>query len=404
VSKRFWLAAILTASTLVAAPTTAAEPPVTQAQAAAVKFDEPVAEAHLAWLFFMQVVNPTNGSLAFETWTEQCQLNPLMLGCQGLSAAAGKTRTLHASQLLESLRRQRGVSLAVKKGIGCNTMQTKPLNGYPPPPNLTSVAQFCEEVFVNDSERDFVKQNGLTTLVGQQAYGAAHDKAVTFPWDAIEVKADWVPTSSFTNPFSCPDTTNKLYTETIDGTCYALVGLHISSKSKPDWIWATFEPASSITNPNRCDPKLYSTCFDPWGTTSATPYGKGQTVLQSQPLQELMAGYKLGPVFSNYYLTGVQMQFVDANGKPIPLGNSFTEFNAGVNPGQASCITCHKYAYFDGKKPPPGQPEDNFGGPPKGWAPIGYACNKNQKGNCTPVVPNSTSQDFSWMLGLMPFK
>jgi hypothetical protein len=404
VSKQFSLAAILIASILVTAPTTAEELPVTQAQAAAVKFDEPAAEAHLAWLFFMQVVKPTNGSLAFETWTEQCQLNPLMLGCQGLSAAAGKTRTLHASQLLESLRRQRGVSLAVQKGIGCNQMQTKPLNGYPPPSNLTSVAQFCEEVFVNDSERDFVKQNGLTTLVGQQAYGAAHDKAVTFPWDAIEVKADWVPTSSYTNPFSCPDITNKLYTETIDGTCYALVGLHISSKSKPDWIWATFEPASSITNPNRCDPKLYSTCFDPWGTTSATPYGKGQTVPQSQPLQELMAGYKLGPVFSNYYLTGVQMQFVDANGKPIPLGNSFTEFNAGVNPGQASCITCHKYAYFDGKKPAPNHPENNFGGAPKGWAPIGYACNKNQKGNCTPVVPNSTSQDFSWMLGLMPFK
>jgi len=404
VSKRFQLAAILMASTLVAAPTTAAEPPVTQAVAAAVTIGEPVREAHLAWLFFEQLVQPTNGSLTFETWTEQCQLNPSMLGCQGRSAVAGKTRTLHASQLLESLRRKRGVSLAIQKGIGCSTMQTKPLDGYPPPSNLTSVAQFCEEVFVNDSERDFIEQNGLKTLLGQQAYGAGHDKAVTFPWDAIEVKADWVPTSSFTNPFSCPDTTKKLYTETIDGTCYALVGLHISSKTKPDWVWATFEPASSITNPNRCDPKLYSTCFDPWGTTSAVPYGKGQTVPQSQPLQTLMADNKLDPAFNNYYLTGVQMQFVDGNNRPIPLGNSFTEFNAGVYPGQASCITCHKYAYFDGKKPLPGQPEDNFGGSPKGWPPIGYACNKNQKGNCTPVVPHSTSQDFSWTLGLMPFK
>lgn len=402
--KRFWLAAILMASTLATAPTTAAEPPVTQAAAAAVTVGEPVSEAHFAWLLFVQAVQPTNGSLAFETWTEQCQLNPLMVGCGGPSATAGKTRTLHASQLLQSLRRKRGINLAVQKGLGCNPMQTAKLDGFPPPSNLTAAAEFCEEVFVNDSERDFVKQNGLKTLTGQQAYGAGHDKAVTFPWDAIEVKADWVPTSSFKNPFSCPDTTNKLYTETIDGTCYALVSLHVSSKVKPDWVWATFEPASSITNPNRCDPKLYSTCFDPWGTTSTVPYGKGQTVPQSQPLQQLMAGFKLNPAFSNYYLTGVQTQFVDSKNKPIPLGNSFTEFNAGVYPGQASCITCHKYAYFDGKKPAAGNPEDNFGGPPKGWASIGYACNKNQKGNCTPVVPNSTSQDFSWMLGLMPFK
>jgi hypothetical protein len=117
-----------------------------------------------------------------------------------------------------------------------------------------------------------------------------------------------------------------------------------------------------------------------------------------------MADFKLNSTFSNYYLTGVQTQFVDAKHKPIPLGNSFVEFNASVSPGQASCITCHKYAYFDGKKPAPGNPEDNFGGAPDGWANIGYACNaKNPKGNCTPVVPKSTSQDFSWMLGLMPF-
>ena len=70
-------------------------------------------------------------------------------------------------------------------------------------------------------------------------------------------------------------------------------------------------------------------------------------------------------------------------------------------PGQASCITCHKYAYFDGK---PVSPENNFGGPPNGWAAVGYACNTGQKGNCTPVTAGSISQDFSWMLGLLPVK
>ena len=412
-SKRFWLPAILISSTLISSilipsilatgPATAAEP-ASAREAASFRAGDPLSEAQFAWWLFVQAVQPVNGSLAFETWTEQCQLNPAMVGCPAPSAMVGKTRTLHASRLLQSLRRKRGLSAAAQPGIECNSMQTTPLGGYPPPSNLTPVAQFCEEVFVNTSERDFIEQSGLKTLSGQLAYGKAHGNAITFPWEAIEVKADWVPASSYKNPFSCPDTTNKLYTETINGTCYALVSLHISSKAKPDWVWATFEPASSITNPNRCAPKLSATCFAPWGTTSKVPYCKGKTVPQSLQLQQLLAAVKANPAFNNYYLTGVQTLFVEGNGKPRPLGNSFTEFNAGVEPGHASCITCHKYAYFDGKNPGPGSPENNYGEPPSGWASVGYACNtKNPKGNCTPFVPNSISKDFSWILGLMPF-
>ena len=126
----------------------------------------------------------------------------------------------------------------------------------------------------------------------------------------------------------------NLYTQITTASARQLVGLHISSKVLPDWVWATFEPASAITNPNRCDPNLYSTCFDPWGTTSSTPYGKGQTVPQKPELQQLMTASEINPVFKNYYLTGAQTQFVDG-GKPIPLGSSFIEFNAGVPPGQA---------------------------------------------------------------------
>jgi hypothetical protein len=170
-----------------------------------------------------------------------------------------------------------------------------------------------------------------------------------------------------------------------------------------NWLWATFEPNNNVTNPNRCDPKLYGACLDPWGTTSSRPYGKGQTAQQSPELHQAMAEAHLNRAFNNYFLTGVQTQFVDNYGKPIQLGNSFVEFNQGVQPGKSSCITCHQYANFDGKQPPRGEPEDNFGRPPHGWPSIGYACNQNQNGNCTPVVPNSTTQDFSWMLGLMPY-
>ncbi len=271
------------------------------------------------------------------------------------------------------------------------------------PSNLSSNPKFCEEVFVNDTEAAFVREKGLTTLNGQQIH-----RNITFPWDAVEIKADWVPVTSFAKPtFACPDPTHKLYTEIINKTCYALVGVHISSKILPNWFWATFEPNSSITNPNRCNPGLYSKCFDPWGTNSSTPYGPSQisTVQQSAQLQQLMGN--LDPAFNNYFLTAVQTQFVDNQNKPIPLGNSFVEFNAGVLPGQASCITCHKYAYYNGVAVPSGQAEANFGGPLP-WNSVGYAspCPSTTQDPAQPCrlpkSPGWISQDFSWMLGLMP--
>jgi hypothetical protein len=368
--------------------------------------------ASLAWALFLEATAPaSNGSLTVETWQEQCQLNADAIGCPSAASVAAaaaraggddKVRLLHGSPAAGKM-----------QGSDCSAMRTTPVGGYLPPSNLTRNAMFCEEVQVSPPEAAFLMKTGLTTLVGQQAYGNTHSTAINFPGtgmnenrrdlDSVEVKLDWAPATSFSNPtFACPDPTNHLYTETINGTCYALVGIHITSKSMIRWLWATFEPNSDITNPNRCDPKLYGDCFDTWGTTSSQPYGKGQTAQQSPVLHQAMAAAHLNPAFNNYFLTGVQAEFV-SGGQPTVLGNSFVEFNQGVPPGKSSCITCHQYAAFDGNRPAPGTPEDNFGRPPKGWPYIGYACNQNQNDNCIPVVPNSTTQDFSWLLGLMPY-
>ena len=368
--------------------------------------------AFLAWNLFLQAMVPANsGAPTFETWTEQCELSPDMVGCpSAVSAAAatkagsnGKVRMLHGSAMA------RAIKVA---GSDCGAMTTTSLGGYPPPSNLTPAAMYCEEVFVNPVEAAFVKRD-LATLVSQQAYGKERSGTINFPGtetndtrldlDSVEVKVDWVPVTSYNPTFACPDPTNSLYTETINGTCYALAAIHITSKVMPRWLWATFEPNNNVTNPNRCDPKLYGTCFDPWGTTLTQPYGKGQTAQQSPELHKAMAEAHLNPAFNNYFLTGVQTEFVDNYGKPIQLGNSFVEFNQGVPPGKSSCMTCHQYAHFDGKQPSHGAPENNFGRPPHGWPSIGYACNQNQNGNCMPEVPNSTTQDFSWVLGLMPY-
>ena len=368
--------------------------------------------AYIAWSLFLQAMAPANGSLTFETWTEQCQLSPDMAGCPSAAsvmaaakaAGNGKVRILH-----------RSIFSPAEKVAGneCGAMTTTSVGGYPPPSNLTRNAVYCEEIFVSPVEADFVKRN-LITLVAQQTYGHARNGTINFPGtgtndprlslDALELKVDWVPATSYKSPaFACPDPTNSLYTETINGTCYALAAIHISSKVMPNWLWATFEPNNEVTNPNRCDPKLYGACLDIWGTTSSQPYGKGQTPRQSPELRQAMAEAHLNPAFSNYFLTGVQTQFVDTYGKPVQLGNSFIEFNQGVAPGKSSCITCHQYASFDGKQPAHGAPENNFGIPPRGWPSVGYACNQKQNESCTPVVPNATTQDFSWMLGLMPY-
>jgi hypothetical protein len=369
--------------------------------------------AFLAWNIFLQAMTPAHGGApTFETWTEQCELTPDMVGCpSAVSVAAamkaggnGKMRLLHGSPM---------ASARKVAGSDCGAMTTTSLGGYQPPSNLTRNAMYCEEVFANPVEAAFVKRD-LTTLARQLTYGKERGETINFPGtgmndarldlDSLEVKVDWVPATSFSNPtFTCPDLTNSLYTETINGTCYALVAIHISSKVMPNWLWATFEPNSNITNPNRCDPKLYGACLDPWGTTSKQRYAKGKTAQQSPELRQAMAEMHLNPAFSNYFLTGVQTQFVDNYGKPIQMGNSFVEFNQGVPPGKSSCMTCHQYAHFDGKQPLHGEVEGNFGRPPQGWPSVGYACNQNQNDNCLPAAANSTTQDFSWMLGLMPY-
>jgi hypothetical protein len=364
----------------------------------------------LAWGLFLETMTPAGGSLTVETWPEECQLNPKAVGCPGaVSTTAfakgdvdGRVRRMHGSPAAEKL-----------AGSDCSAMRTTPVGRYPPPSNLAPNAMFCEEVRVSPPEAAFLTSSGLMTLVGQQTYGNSHGMTINFPGtgmneirpdlDSVEVKLDWAPATSFRQPtFSCPDPTNHLYTETINGTCYALAGIHITSKSMIRWFWATFEPSSDITNPNRCDPQLYGACLDSWGTTSSQPYQKGQTAQQSPRLQQAMTAAHLNSAFRNYFLTGVQTEFV-YGGKPTLLGNSFVEFNQAVPPGQSSCITCHQYAAFDGKRPAPGSAEDNFGRPPHGWPYVGYACNQNQNDNCTPVDPHSTTQDFAWMLGLMPY-
>jgi hypothetical protein len=265
------------------------------------------------------------------------------------------------------------------------------------PKNLSAKPQFCEEVFVDTTEAGFVKAPvqgaTLTNLTGQVAYAAT--TAIAFPTPAVEIKADWLPATSLNPAFDCAAKAPAgVYTETISGVCYALVGIHISSKLLPNWLWATFEPQNITTNPNRCNSDLYSSCNDPWGSNPATSTGANTQLTPA--LSALMTAAALPAQLMNYRLVGAQSAYVDASNNPIQLGNSFVEFNAQVPAHQASCITCHSYAMTSttAKENP------NFGNFP-GTPPIGTPgpAPLPAQGGGTWV-----SQDFSWMLGIMPSK
>lgn len=348
---------------------------------------------HLAWQIFVAAncdSGKTDLPLTWETWPEQ---DCLKSGKKDCTNNANQKR-LHASILATR-------NFDFKKT--CQPMTTKdnaPSSAFLPfvPKNLTENPEFCEEVHVNQDAADFITspsgksvKYSLQTLSGQKDYVANNGK-INFPRTAIEIKVDWLPASSIKEKLNCDIDSKEYYLEKIDGVCYAMVSFHLNSKLTNNWVWATFEPQSAITNPNRCKSDLYSNCNDPWG--SSPPISNGQVTSRTADLDTLIDKANLSIAFKNYRLVGVQTNYTSGIDtpiqKPVLLGNSFTEFNAGVTPKKASCMTCHAYASFTSDTKPIVQ-NPYFGAFP-GTPPIGRPA----------PLTNWTKQDFSWLLGVMP--
>jgi hypothetical protein len=374
-----------------------------------------------AWQIFAAInCTDASGKLAWETWTEQtCLLDPTTKGC---AEGGNHAHTLHGSVLEKSklllttpLAAPAKGKLAThgdpanRLGNDCNAMTT---TGPFAPANLASSPQFCEEVYVNQAELSYINapsgtpNPNLRTHNGQAAY-INTKAAIQFPTDAVELKIDWLPVTSLAAvegqpAFSCKNKPKNVYVEEIEGVCYALAGVHISSKLYPNWVWATFEPQYGPSNPNRCKSNLYSDCNDPWGSNPAVVNNPSTdntpttaTSKLTDPAKKLLTDAGVNPAFFNYRLTGAQTEYANAGAtKPVPLGNSFTEFNAGVLPQQSSCITCHANAVLNaGVRPSQVNPN---GSAFPGFPSTGF-----------PVLPAPTpgqwnSLDFSWLLGIMP--
>lgn len=214
--------------------------------------------------------------------------------------------------------------------------------------------QLCvgEEVRRNRATFDFIKDNKLFSRAGLKAY----DKAIVFPPDSIEVKANWVPVSQlaqFLGNSGAPVDAKLYHLNTVSENGqqvqYALVSFHVISKMVPNWTWATFE---HMNNPGRCD---VLGCGDTFGAApplmpphvpdNTSPHTGEQypNCTKSAALTALFKDTKIDAAFVNYCLKGSQTDFTDGQGVKTRLGNSVTE--AGFL-DTASCISCHGNAAF----------------------------------------------------------
>jgi hypothetical protein len=306
----------------------------------------------LAWQLFIQVNSRAGGSNSvFETFasdTDTFQPNPQYPSGPQVSA-------LHAPVLLTAARRAAAAEGAVLPAI-------------PPDPASTN----GEESRRNRAAFDFIVQNNLYKVSGLKA---AFGKTLSFPIDAIEVKANWkqvdlIPAWTH-NQVTLAQVPQLYHVNTAsDHKQYALVSMHVISKQVPNWTWATFEHRY---NPGRCD---IIGCRDSFGAQTPVvsplrpPTGAiYPDCVKSPALSALLSQADIDPVYANYCLKGSQTDFIDNTGLDVRVGNSVTE--AGFVP-TASCMTCHSRAAFDkdgGDTLSPGGA--GFVDPAAGIAPLG---------------------------------
>ena len=290
-----------------------------------------------SWAIFVAAMCPSGPSsqpLAFENWIEQAQQYPAAPGAKPAKPARFK----HGSPLaLIAAARENKAALTSFPSNDCNAGRGNP--------NVI----FCEEVYISPMASRYIDTPAPKATLKFRAPQAKFANApppfpfppgwgnIQFPWPAVEIKVDWIQYTG-----SCPASLNgSVWMENAQGNCYALAGIHVISKLLPQWIWATFEPQNSTSNPNRC---VALGCNDPFGSNPAqTPKNQPGFTTQITPqLQGMMTAARLNQVFQNYRLDGVQTRFVDNNGNPTLLGNSIIEGeNVGMPLTQASCITCH---------------------------------------------------------------
>ncbi len=321
-----------------------------------------------SWQLFVAATCPVNSTkypyVVWENWIEQSQLYG---GPTAAALAPNERPRFHMSPLARIMReKQKGKNARPSEQLipevanqDCNT-------------KTWSKRTICEEARLNPEAQGYVTSEKLSTKQGQINFINA-GKTFTFPPPAVEIKADWIKLASCANP------PQGVHVETVDNVCYALGGIHLISKLIDKWIWATFEPQNTTTNPQRC---RVLGCTDPWGATPAKTSGADTQLTKA--LSDLMTQANLASEWRNYRLDGVQTDFLDAAGKPTRLGNSIIEGDNAGNPQimkVSSCITCHDFSTINKQ---------------------GKSMGANFVLGTPTITPGMVTRDFVWSLALAP--
>jgi hypothetical protein len=332
----------------------------------------------LSWSAFVAAVKPAlqpapAGTATFETWATDAdtfQTDPPLCPEPNVTAVAVAARNNNRFQtsFLERAHRPTGLQQAPAAAqVGgvptpCNAPGDAAAGNFPvqPPPSNC----IAEEVRRNNASCQFIKANKLYTQADLAT--AFTGPTITFPKDAVELKMDWIPVGtvaawlnnngeSVNGASVTADFVRKNYftTKQPDGTEYAMVSMHISTKDRPNWLWATFEHQ---WNPGRCDT---TGCYDDYGIIPSRAKIPPQQVANTQypdcakspALATQFASAGLSQVWNNYCLKGTQIDFVSTQAtkgqQPLLDGDSVIErITANVPMNQSSCISCHAYATF----------------------------------------------------------
>ncbi len=230
-----------------------------------------------------------------------------------------------------------------------------------PPPPGEGDPNTSEEVHRNQIAFDYIIHNNLWYREGIAEFFAKASQvvdddvaftaaAVAFPKGTIEVKANWkIITDADKSNYHWNYAYNpKSEDKPAKVLLMGLTAMHIISKDLPNWTWFTFEHKD---NPGRGD---FIGIHDSFGaypahTPSRTdapdlPYpieALTQDLLKLFEREGMNDDADWGKQWKNYRLKGSQIDFIDAGGRPLLLGNSVTEKGFVQT---ASCITCHARA------------------------------------------------------------
>lgn len=188
------------------------------------------------------------------------------------------------------------------------------------------------EVRLNQTAYDFIRQNKLYNIEGQVAQFAAGKENLNFPPNAKEIKAQWRKIKETDKPryHWAEITLNNGQKEP-----WGMTALHISTKDLPNWLWTTFEHIDNKTpGPVEGGPPNLG-----WLTKSSD---KLACPTPPHDCEQVPPGLGLqGTKWENYRLRGSQIDFVTSFGTPTVLANGQIEAPFQRN---SSCITCHARA------------------------------------------------------------